>query len=78
MGNGVRISNSVEALRRIILSLHVPVCLTWPALDFLPFDHELNAGRFGNVAKRYSNIAIQKADLIVVLGSRLDPVLTAY
>ena len=78
VGNGVRTANHVEALKRIILSLHVPVCLTWPALDFLPFDHELNAGRFGNVAKRYSNIAIQKADLIVVLGSRLDPVLTAY
>ncbi len=78
VGNGVKVAKSIEALKRIVVSLHVPVCLTWPALDFLPFDHELNAGRFGNVAKRCSNIAIQKADMIVVLGSRLDPVLTAY
>ena len=78
VGNGVKAAKCTEALKSIIMPLHIPVCLTWPTLDFLPFDHELNAGRFGNVAKRYSNIVIQKADVILVLGSRLDPVLTAY
>ena len=78
VGNGVKAAKSIEALKSIVMSLHIPVCLTWPTLDFLPFAHELNAGRFGNVAKRYSNIVIQKADVMLVLGSRLDPVLTAY
>ena len=38
----------------------------------------MNAGRIGTVAKRFANIAVQKSDLIIVLGCRLDPVLTAH
>ena len=78
IGNGVKASRCFNKVRELVRSINVPVCLTWPTIDFLPFDDELNAGRFGNVAKRFANILIQKSDLIIVLGSRLDPVLTAY
>ena len=78
IGNGVRVSKTSDYVRELISTLNVPVALTWPTADFLPFAHALNVGRFGNVAKRHSNILIQKADVVIVLGSRLDPILTAY
>jgi len=78
VGYGVKSSLQIEALRELIVSKMLPVSLTWPTTDFLSFDNELNAGRFGVVAKRHANIVIQKSDFILVLGSRLDNIQTAF
>lgn len=77
-GNGVKAAGITRELRNLLKNHNLPVSLTWPTIDILPFAHDLNAGRFGNVAKRYANILIQRSDYILVLGCRLDPVLTAY
>ena len=78
VGYGVKSSLQTEILRKFI-SLHlIPASLTWPTTDFLSFDDPLNAGRFGVVAKRHANLIIQKSDLIIVLGSRLDNIQTAF
>ena len=78
IGHGVASSGQIDNVRELVRKHRLPVSLTWPTLDFLPFDDELNAGRFGVVAKRYANIAIQKSDYILVLGSRLDNIQTAF
>ena len=78
VGYGVKSSLQTEALRNFIYLHKLPVSLTWPTADFLSFDDVLNAGRFGVVAKRYANFVIQKSDLILVLGSRLDNIQTAF
>ncbi len=78
IGHGVASSGHVDTARKLVRKHRLPVSLTWPMIDFLPFDDELNAGRFGVVAKRYANIAIQKSDYILVLGSRLDNIQTAF
>lgn len=78
IGHGVKSSGQTDIIRELIRKYSIPVSLTWPMIDFLPFDDELNAGRFGVVAKRYANIAIQKSDYILVLGSRLDNIQTAF
>jgi acetolactate synthase-1/2/3 large subunit len=78
VGFGVKSSLQTNSLRDLILSVMLPVSLTWPTTDFLSFDHVLNAGRFGVVAKRHANIILQKSDLILVLGSRLDNIQTAF
>ena len=65
-------------LRSLAESLGIPVSMTWPTMDLFEYNHELNAGRIGSVAKRFANIAVQQSDLVIVLGCRLDPVLTAH
>ena len=78
IGNGAKVAGVHTELRSLAESLGIPVSMTWPTLDLFEYDHELNAGRIGTVAKRFANIAVQQADLVIVLGSRLDPVLTAH
>ena len=78
IGNGAKVASVHMQLRSLAESLGVPVSMTWPTLDLFEYDHELNAGRIGTVAKRFANIAVQQSDLVIVLGSRLDPVLTAH
>lgn len=77
-GFGVKCSGQTESLRELIETYNLPVALTWPMADFLPFDHKLNCGRFGVVAKRHPNMILQKADFVLVLGSRLDNIQTAF
>lgn len=78
IGHGVASSGHTATIRNFVRDHRLPVSLTWPMMDFLPFEDELNAGRFGVVAKRYANIVIQKSDYILVLGSRLDNIQTAF
>ena len=77
-GFGVKCAGQSDNLRQLIEAKDLPVALTWPMADFLPFDHKLNCGRFGVVAKRYPNMILQKADFVLVLGSRLDNIQTAF
>ena len=78
VGSGVKTSKQNEVLKQLISLKRIPVSLTWPTTDFLSFDNALNAGRFGIVAKRHANFIIQKSDVILVLGSRLDNIQTAF
>ncbi len=78
IGGGIKAANVVNKTKDLVSKLGVPCSLTWRTTDFLSFDNRLNAGRFGTVAKRFSNILIQRADFILVLGSRLDATQTAH
>jgi acetolactate synthase-1/2/3 large subunit len=72
LGNGVRLSNSIEHARNLITETNTPALLTWRALDFLDENDPLNAGRPGAIAQKWSNLAQQDADFILILGARLD------
>ncbi|MGC0154880.1 thiamine pyrophosphate-binding protein [Chromobacterium vaccinii] len=77
-GHGVRIAGGADALRRLSETLQVPVAATWNAMDLVPWDSPLCAGRPGVVALRPGNFAVQNCDLLIAIGSRLDNILTAY
>jgi acetolactate synthase-1/2/3 large subunit len=78
-GNGVRLADAVENLRQVVELAGVPLVTSRKnGLDVLPGDHPLYFGRPGSVAHRYANFAVQTADLIVVLGCRLDLMQVAY
>lgn len=72
VGGGIRSSRSCNELRRFVERLDVPVVHSLMAVDVLPFSHPLRAGMIGTYGNRWSNIALAKADVVVVLGSRLD------
>ena len=77
-GNGVRLSGAEKKFRSLITALKVPVLTTWKAIDFLPDRHPLYVGRPGAVGQRGANFAQQNADLILIIGARLDLGQTAY
>lgn len=77
-GHGIRLADGASALRCLVDKLGIPAVLTWNALDLLPHDHPMNIGRPGVVAARAANFAVQNCDLLIAIGARLDPVVTAY
>ncbi len=77
-GRGVRLANAEDYFLQFIEKTNIPVLLTWRLLDIIPEDHELNFGRPGSVAPRYSNFILQSADLLISIGARLDLAQVGY
>lgn len=77
-GNGIRLSGALKSFRRLINVLGIPVLATWKAIDFLEEAHPLYAGRPGAVGQRGANFVQQNADLLLIMGARLDLGQTAY
>ena len=71
-GSGVRLSGAHDDFLRLIDKLGVPVVTGWNAHDALWTDHPLNCGKPGTVGDRGGNMVTQSADLLLVLGSRLN------
>jgi acetolactate synthase-1/2/3 large subunit len=71
-GAGVRISGSHEVFLRVIERLDIPVVTGWNAHDVIPNSHRLYVGRPGSIGDRGGNFAVQNADYLLVLGSRLN------
>jgi len=78
VGQGVKAATNNQILKDIIKKYNIPTMATWRALDFLGTDDPLFFGSPGLQAPRYSNLIIQHADLLIVLGSRLDNMITAF
>lgn len=77
-GHGVRLAGGARTLLAMAERLQVPVVTTWNALDIIPCDHPLYAGRPGVVALRPGNFAVQNCDVLLSIGCRLDNIITAY
>ena len=71
-GGGVRLSGAHDEFLKLIDRLGVPVVTGWNAHDVLWDDHPLYCGRPGTVGDRGGNMVTQSADLLLVLGSRLN------
>ncbi|MBB4839722.1 acetolactate synthase-1/2/3 large subunit [Sphingomonas kyeonggiensis] len=71
-GAGVRLSGQHAEFLRFVERLGVPVVTGWNAHDAIPNSHPLYVGRPGTVGDRGGNFAVQTADYVLVLGSRLN------
>ena len=78
IGNGVRLANGQEELGKVIERLGIPFGLTWPAMDLVPDTHSLLVGRPGPMAPRGANFAMQNSDFLLMIGARMDLVMTAF
>jgi acetolactate synthase I/II/III large subunit len=72
IGMGVSLSNNKMLIHKLVETLSIPFLLTWGALDLFESNHPLNMGTFGIQGNRHGNFAVQRADLILSIGSRLD------
>ncbi len=71
-GWGIHLAKAEDQARQLIEHLGFPAALTWAARDLFPHEHPLAVGGFGTHGVRYANFAVQNADLILSVGSRLD------
>jgi acetolactate synthase-1/2/3 large subunit len=71
-GPGVRLAGAEKQLLQLAEKLQIPVTTGWDAADLIPGDHPCYAGRPGTVGERAGNFAVQNADVVLVLGCRLN------
>lgn len=71
-GYGIRLSGGYEAFRSVVEKLNIPIVTYWNAVDLIEDDHPLYCGRAGNMGDRPGNWAIQNADLILAVGTRIS------
>jgi len=71
VGQGVSLSGAKELLVKLVEVLHVPVLTSRLGIDVINSDNIYYVGRPGNYGERAANFAVQNADLIISIGSRL-------
>ncbi len=71
-GSGVRLSGAHKDFIDFVEKLNVPVVTGWNAHDAMYTGHPLNCGKPGTIGDRGGNFTVQNADLLLVLGSRLN------
>jgi len=70
-GTGVRLAHAVPDLLQLCENHGLPLATAWTH-DLIASDHPLFAGRPGTIGTRPGNFALQAADLVLVIGSRLN------
>lgn len=71
-GYGIRLSGGYEAFRKVAEKLNIPIVTYWNAVDLVEDENPLYCGRAGNMGDRPGNWAIQNADLILAVGTRIS------
>ena len=77
-GGGIRLSGAFEVFRRVADKLNVPIATYWNSVDLIETDHPLYVGRGGNMGDRPGNFAVQNADLLLAIGTRISIRQTGY
>ena len=73
IGNGVKISNSKKNIDKLLEKTNIPFAPTWATFDMFKSNDPKNVGSFGVYATRYGNFSIYNSDLLIILGSQLNP-----
>jgi acetolactate synthase-1/2/3 large subunit len=71
-GTGVRIAGAYGDFLKLVECTGFPVATAFNAHDVLPEDHPGYVGRPGTVGDRAGNFAVQNADVVLILGCRLN------
>jgi len=72
VGTGVRLAHAQEIFDTVARKIGAPVAPAWTAVDQVPSDDPLYCGRTGTIGDRAGNFAVQNADVLLVIGSRLN------
>lgn len=77
-GQGAVSAGVLEDVEAFARKHRIPILTTWRATWMLDWNDELNFGSPGLQASRYSNLILQSCDFLLVLGSRVDNMITAF
>ena len=76
-GTGIRLAGATNSLSQLVKDTGIPLATAWTH-DLIASDHPLFAGRPGTIGTRAGNFCLQNADLVLVIGSRLNIRQTSY
>lgn len=71
-GQGIRLAGAIESFKTFIEKLKIPFVASRLGINLLPSNHPLFIGRIGTKGDRAGNFAVQNADLVIAIGSRLS------
>lgn len=71
-GYGIRLAGAYDVFRTVAEKLNIPIVTYWNAIDLVEDDYPLQTGRAGNMGDRAGNWAIQNADLVLAVGTRIS------
>ncbi len=77
-GTAVRYAGGLEKFHKFLNKTGIPCVTAWSANDLIPDSHPCYAGRPGTVGNRIGNFALQNADLLIVIGCRLNIRIISY
>ena len=72
VGGGVVLGNASAALREFVDATQIPLVSTLKGLGAVSFEHPLNLGMLGMHGTKAANFAVQRSDLLIVIGARFD------
>jgi acetolactate synthase-1/2/3 large subunit len=72
LGTGLRLAEAEAIFDTVARKIGAPVAPAWTAIDLVASDDELFCGRTGTIGDRAGNFAVQNADVLLVIGSRLN------
>ncbi len=71
-GNGIHLAGAESLVREFVDRWGIPVVTSWNASDIFDSGQALYVGRPGIMGDRAGNFAVQNADLILAIGTRLS------
>jgi len=78
VGNGIRLSNGVEELFKVLSATNIPVITAVNGNDIVNNEYPNYYGRFGTHAQICANKLLSECDFLLVVGSRLYVRQTGY
>lgn len=70
-GAGIRLARAEDSFIQLVESWGLPVVTSLNGHDLLPAGHRCLVGRPGTIGDRAGNFAVNSADLVVVMGTRM-------
>lgn len=77
-GQGIRHAGAIEQFKDFVERTEIPFVVSRLGINLLPTNHPKYIGRIGVKGDRAGNFAVQNADLVIVIGSRLSVSSTGY
>lgn len=79
IGQGVRMGDAIDVCEKVVEKYQIPVVYSRLGHDVIDTDNSLSIGMVGMLgASRAGNFAVQNADLVLCVGSRLSIDTTGY
>ena len=71
-GNGIHLAGAETEFRRLVTELNIPILPSWNGSDLIETRDSCYIGRPGLMGDRAGNFAVQNADVILAIGTRLS------
>jgi len=72
IGGGLRLSKAQDELLKFIKHTGIPVVSSLMGIDGFSHDDRVFSGMIGTYGNRYANLTVANADMVLILGARLD------